>query len=391
MGSYTTNFLWNHPKPGDGLYNYSDGMINTPDTPATLNFTGGLLNTDAANNFSLFNHANAAPINNTELEKGMTFGNRRSSIAQDPMELYRTGMSRRDYAPDPNSLATRNSFIHHKIGRPEYQGELTWIPHRGDVSGLANLQEFGTGHFPIASDKKRSFNFPSILNMATEGLGKFRDKFLPTMSPEKQAEVAALGINPDKYGWGTLPGSGLKGQIHNNKVYVANPFGGNLLHSKNVHGSNRTIGEMLQGKEDWAGGQFEKYGDTWTDKDHKGISEALYNYYKSTGALQNWQKAAINKPVDTTTVDNMIIDGSSGTTGGTTGGTTTGGSYDPNVHGPTDYGRGSDGQQSYDFGQGFGAHATSGGPVSNRTGSGRQDWAQGGLIGYFDGGLAGLL
>jgi hypothetical protein len=39
MGSYTTNFLWNHPKPGDGLYNYSDGMINTPDTPETLNFT----------------------------------------------------------------------------------------------------------------------------------------------------------------------------------------------------------------------------------------------------------------------------------------------------------------------------------------------------------------
>ena len=39
MASYTTNFLWNHPKPGDGLYNYSDGMINTPDTPETLNFT----------------------------------------------------------------------------------------------------------------------------------------------------------------------------------------------------------------------------------------------------------------------------------------------------------------------------------------------------------------
>jgi len=268
----------------------------------------------------LANYASNALSNNQNnysgLEKGMTLGSRRGSIAQDPMELYRTGMSRRDYAPDPNSLATRNSFIHHKYGLPEYQGELTGIPHRGDVSGLANLQEFGTGHFPIASDKKRSFNFPSILNMATEGLGKFRDKFLPTMSPEKRAEVAALGINPDKYGWGTLPGSGLKGQIHNNKVYVANPFGGNLLHNKNLqsYDGSKTIAEMLQKKEDWAGGQFEKYGDTWTDKDHKGISEALYNYYKSTGALQNWQKAAINKPVDTTTVDNMIIDGRSGAT-----------------------------------------------------------------------------
>jgi hypothetical protein len=39
MASYTTNFLWNHPKPGDGLYDYSGGMLNTPDTPETLNFT----------------------------------------------------------------------------------------------------------------------------------------------------------------------------------------------------------------------------------------------------------------------------------------------------------------------------------------------------------------
>jgi len=54
--------------------------------------------------------------------------------------------------------------------------------------------------------------------------------------------------------------------------------------------------------------------------------------------------------------------------------------YDPNKHGPTNYGLGSDGKQSYDTGQGFGAHATSGGPVSNRTGRGRTDWAEGGMI-----------
>ena len=64
----------------------------------------------------------------------------------------------------------------------------------------------------------------------------------------------------------------------------------------------------------------------------------------------------------------------------------TGGGYDPNVHGPTNYGRGSDGQQSYDFGQGFGWSATGSGPVSNRTGRGRTDWAQGGRIGLRMGG-----
>jgi len=44
------------------------------------------------------------------------------------------------------------------------------------------------------------------------------------------------------------------------------------------------------------------------------------------------------------------------------------------------YGRGSDGQKSYDFGQGFGWSATGTGPVSNRTGRGRTDWADGGII-----------
>jgi len=52
-------------------------------------------------------------------------------------------------------------------------------------------------------------------------------------------------------------------------------------------------------------------------------------------------------------------------------------------YGPIDYGRGSDGQQSYDFGQGFGIGATTGGPVSNRTGRGRQDYSKGGLASMF--------
>ena len=51
------------------------------------------------------------------------------------------------------------------------------------------------------------------------------------------------------------------------------------------------------------------------------------------------------------------------------------------------HGRGSDGQKSYDTGMGFGAHATSGGPVSNKTGRGRQDWAEGGRIGFAAGGI----
>lgn len=49
-------------------------------------------------------------------------------------------------------------------------------------------------------------------------------------------------------------------------------------------------------------------------------------------------------------------------------------------YGAINYGRGSDGQQSYDFGGGFGVGATTGGPVSNRTGRGRTDYDKGGSV-----------
>ena len=57
--------------------------------------------------------------------------------------------------------------------------------------------------------------------------------------------------------------------------------------------------------------------------------------------------------------------------------------YDSSVHGPVNYGLGSDGKQSYDTGLGFGTNATTGGPVSNRTGRGRTDYSRGGLATMF--------
>ena len=54
--------------------------------------------------------------------------------------------------------------------------------------------------------------------------------------------------------------------------------------------------------------------------------------------------------------------------------------YNPAVHGPNNYGLGSDGNQSFDSGQGFGTNATTGGPVSNRSGRGRTDYKDGGIV-----------
>ena len=56
--------------------------------------------------------------------------------------------------------------------------------------------------------------------------------------------------------------------------------------------------------------------------------------------------------------------------------------YNPNIHGPTDYGKDSKGNQSFDSGMGFGI-GSDGGPVSNRTGRGRTGYSEGGLATMF--------
>jgi len=54
--------------------------------------------------------------------------------------------------------------------------------------------------------------------------------------------------------------------------------------------------------------------------------------------------------------------------------------YNPNIHGSNNYGQDSQGNQSFDFGGGFGI-GSDGGPVSNKTGRGRTGWADGGRTG----------
>jgi len=56
--------------------------------------------------------------------------------------------------------------------------------------------------------------------------------------------------------------------------------------------------------------------------------------------------------------------------------------YNPNIHGPVNYGKDSQGNQSFDFGGGFGI-GSDGGPVSNRSGRGRQGYGEGGLASMF--------
>jgi len=256
---------------------------------------------------------------------------------------------------------------------PQYRSETEKFKTRFDPTEIQAAPE-STGIFENLKNKLKGFTTPTMEFLKAMG---------GEMSPEKRAEVEAIQGSADQYGWGNLPGTNLQGNIWKggsggDKVYVRAPDGTMILRDKNLQswkGSN-TIGDMLQKKEDWAKGRFEKFGDTWTDDEHKGISKDLYNYYKSTGALNKWRGQPSETITEKTITDKIAAPA-----------TKTGAGHDPNVHGPQDYGRGSDGQQSYDFGQGFGWSATGSGPVSNRTGRGRTDWAQGGRIGYREGEL----
>ncbi len=89
-----------------------------------------------------------------------------------------------------------NTYIHNKYGLPEYQGELTGRPHRGDVSGLANLQELGTEHSLIAPDK-RSFSLPNF-DLPTFGLSGIL-RGLKNQFEYKGAENTAFDPNTGQY------------------------------------------------------------------------------------------------------------------------------------------------------------------------------------------------
>ena len=99
-----------------------------------------------------------------------------------------------------------------------------------------------------------------------------------------------------------------------------------------------------------------EYGKTWSDMNKRNLSD--FNFLTTMKAKLDKQKADLREKIKKSKSINIH--------GGDT----------PTAPGGGDgrYGVGADGQKSYDFGQGFGVSATTGGPVSNRTGRGRRDY-----------------
>ena len=297
MGSYTTNFLWNHPKPGDGLYNYSDGMINTPDTPATLTFTGGLLNTDAANNFSLFSHANAAESDNGQylqylMDKenfnyNALYGDNYSDlkIPRRKTEGILMGLPRHNMRDISGEVGEYNNIVK--------------LPPTGrnmrDIAGEANLQELGTEHSIIAPDKKRSFSLPTFgLSGILKGL---KNQF--QRPEEKQAAYEAIMGDRGSLGnWESQLGQYGGNQYQLTNTPTGLKVGSDILgygegYEKNFDSAfgSKSLEEMEQKKIDWALGRLAKF----KDKKGLGISQSLFNVLKSKGILDE-QGGKIERP-----------------------------------------------------------------------------------------------
>ena len=226
------------------------------------------------------------------------------------------GINNTNIGNNPNWFRSAGSVGHWNYQPQETPVEDVVYPNEPFLYGDLNpyrseTEKFRTRFDPTqiqAAPENKGFNFPSIWGGVRGGLEWLGDKF--KRSPEKQAEWDALRNVTDQYGTyrtGTLPG-GQYADIVDGKITVTAPDGTTLLRNKNfdsMFGSN-SVADMLQKKEDWAKGRFDKFGDEWTDEDHRGISKDLYNYYKSTGAIDKWRGQPSETITEKTITDNIV-------------------------------------------------------------------------------------
>jgi hypothetical protein len=191
MGSYTTNFLWNHPKPGDGIYDYSGGMINTPDTPETLNFTKNQPGFNFSNIFGM-SRANADIPTDAERAAIDTSG---------IMGSYRPNM--RDVSGEVGEYVNPSGFNLSNMDLNNPDKAIGPIMNFKDAPIEAN--EIAKGLYmnnprvgPIdmwknqGGDETTRFKFPSILGAVKGGLEFLGDKFgVPPMTQVSDADRIA--------------------------------------------------------------------------------------------------------------------------------------------------------------------------------------------------------
>jgi len=212
------------------------------------------------NDASLFSHANAAPINNTELEKGMTFGNRYSADELEFEGGVPRGLNTDDISYNTERIIANKEFeeqpgIHFKdkpienIFNRRNHPRKGWFDENFRYRDLnkPDIQAMEPSEGGINYDK-RGFSLSGIL----QGL---KNQF--KKNPEKQKEFDSWEENKDQTGWGYIGDTGLRGNIYEGpggkKFSLVDPTTGyNVLQNKNWRGgTGRSLQEQINAKNAW--------------------------------------------------------------------------------------------------------------------------------------------
>ena len=304
---------------------------------------------------------------------------------------------------------TQNIDVLPPIYEPRYAAQ-PYRPHEGLYSTMNNQTRFAPDWSDSNYAAKYGYNRPYNMGDVAGEVGEYSQRPAPTINAQDQG---SKGFNLSNFFPGKAIYEGIAGMLPKQdprQIALTDFYGGknNLRDGQTIQGGlmagyNPVSGGLLNtltagkfGKEPTYGlqGAYDKrmariektlgskYGlsDAQIQDIYAGDLKEEEQY--NTQLIQRLRDLKKAKTDELAMLNNVTGNNTGDTTITTDTSTGDGGGYDPNVHGPTNYGVGSGGQQSYDTGQGFGAHATSGGPVSNKTGRGRQDWAQGGRIGY---------
>tara|TARA_R110000824_G_scaffold99237_1_gene236422 strand:+ start:136 stop:1212 length:1077 start_codon:yes stop_codon:yes gene_type:complete len=291
------------------------------------------------------------------------------------------------YNADPNTITNKNPN-QYALQDARYDNELSYVgsPITGyttDTEAIKNMENYPEyyGLDAAARKDKEPTKFQELISRGIDfipGIGavkkgaEFLSNIVGPYMPinrraimENQAGIDGVMINDIGQ---IVVGQGMN---YNTPEGIMAGYNYNQMTDKTFTDRQKDIGETLQ----------EKYGLTkeqvdglisgeLTEEDFTGSQYNLKGTKKQTNLITNLINIEIARKnfKEADDITGKIVDIKKDTKSGGSGG-----------GGDGTYGLGSDGQKSYDSGQGFGINATTGGPVSNKTGRGRTDYKHGGL------------
>ena len=284
---YTTNLFWNHPKPQSELFDYSGGMINTPDTPVTLDQTKNPLPVIDTSNPQLMTAGFSWPFggNNEQMKKDrswydnitflnnnpfLSLGNIRNPML--PKSFHSTtplsGITNTDAAQTMNTgnkyaNLQDEAWANKKVIRTP-GGEIVVDTESGqvapDIASFSgdDIQEQVTETETLDPNWQHQLRLQEMNREGIQAPGmwdKFKGMFQRPEAKQKEFEAYEASMNPQ--GWGDF--GDYRGNIWEgsggNKINVVDPRTGiTILQNKNFDSAygSQSVEEMIAKKEAWA-------------------------------------------------------------------------------------------------------------------------------------------